>query len=144
MTEAYVATRNRTFSIRIRPQTLERLEERAELSREGKTRLAQRYVEEGVRMEDHPRIRFVQGRVGRRPAIVGTRLAVSDVIETVRANENSLSEAAEYLDIPERLVRAAWDYYMDYQDEIDEWIERKQRLAEREEERWRRTKAALA
>jgi uncharacterized protein (DUF433 family) len=139
-----VATKNRTFSIRIRPRTLERLEERARLIQQGKTTLAQRYVEEGLRMEDHPRIRFVQGRAGRRPALIGTRLAVSDVIETVRANNDSLTEAARYLDLPERLVRSAWAYYMDYQDEIDEWIQLKQRLAEREEERWRRANATSA
>ncbi len=139
-----MATKTQHLSLRIRGNTLERLEERAGLDQQPKTSLAQRYVEEGLRMDDHPGIHFVQGPAGRRPALLGTGLDVWEVIETVRANENSLSEAAEYLELPEQLVRTAVAYYADYPDEIQEWIERVHRLAEREEQRWLNAQAALA
>jgi uncharacterized protein (DUF433 family) len=105
--------------------------------------LVERYVDEGLRMDDHPRVQFVSGPAGRRPALVGTGLDVAEVVETVKANGNSVSKAAGYLEIAEPLVRAAVGYYAEYPSEIDEWVERKRYLAEREEARWRKAQAAL-
>jgi hypothetical protein len=62
----------------------------------------------------------------------------------LRQSSNSTSETAEYLSIPEPSVRAAVRYYAEYQAEVDEWIERMQRIAEREEAAWRREQAVLA
>jgi uncharacterized protein (DUF433 family) len=132
------------LSFRIADGTLKRLEERAELANEPKTSVVERYVEEGLRMDDHPGVHFVDGPMGRRPALVGTGLDVWEVIETVRANANSIREAAEYLEVPERLVQIAVRYYGEYRSEIDGWIERVHRQAEREEERWRLAQGALA
>lgn len=136
--------KTRHLSVRIPDSTLERLTERADLIQAPKTSVAERYVEEGLRMDDHPAIHFVDGPTGRRPSIVGTGLDVWEVIETVRANSNSPRDAAEYLEIPESLVQASVRYYADYQDEIDEWIARMNRFAEREEERWQHAQAVLA
>jgi uncharacterized protein (DUF433 family) len=78
------------------------------------------------------------------PALVGTRVDVGQVIETLRQSDNSTSEGAEYLSLPEPWVRAAVRYYADYQAEVDEWIERTHAIAEREEDAWRREQAILA
>lgn len=85
--------------------------------------LAQRYVEEGLRHDAHPLIQFLDGPSGRRASLVGRGLDVWEVIDTVRDNDNSISEAAEYLQIPIGLVEAAVAYYGEYRDEIDAQIE---------------------
>jgi uncharacterized protein (DUF433 family) len=85
--------------------------------------LAQRYVEEGLRHEAHPLIQFLNGPSGRRASLVGRGLDVWEVIATVRDNDGSIPQAAEYLQIPAGLVEAAVAYYGEYRDEIDREIE---------------------
>lgn len=75
---------------------------------------------------------------------MGTRLDVAEVVSTVKQNENSVEEAADYLEIPVEQVEACVNYYADYKDEIDAWIERSQAIALRERERWQRRQQALA
>ena len=58
------------------------------------TALAERYLEEGLRMDEHPLIYFRDGANGRRPALLGTRLDVADVIETLRQNDRSVERTA--------------------------------------------------
>jgi uncharacterized protein (DUF433 family) len=76
--------------------------------------------------------------------LLGTRLDVADVIETIRQNDRSVERAAAYLELQEDRVEACLRYYADYGDEVDEWIDRAHAVAEREEERWRRRGEALA
>jgi uncharacterized protein (DUF433 family) len=128
----------RQFNARFSPRTLSRLRLRSRLSRVAAGVLAERYVEEGLRMDEHPMIYFRDGAAGRRPALMGTRLDVWQVVETVRQNENSTAEAAAYLRLPLSHVDACVAYYVDYQDEVDEWIEREQAVAEQAEISWRR------
>ena len=131
-------------SFRLSPEALESLRRRADDEGTTLTSLAERYIEEGLRRDAYPLIAFRQGAGGRRAALVGTRLDVAQVIETLRQSSNSTSETAEYLSIPEPWVRAAVRYYADYQEEVDEWIERMHSIAEREEAAWRREQAILA
>jgi uncharacterized protein (DUF433 family) len=93
--------------------------------------LAQRYVEEGLRHDAHPLIQFLDGPSGRRASIVGRGLDVWEVIATVRDNDGSMQEAAEYLQVPGGLVEAAVAYYGDYRDEIDREIDLNQAEYER-------------
>jgi hypothetical protein len=81
--------------------------------------LAQRYVEEGLRMDEHPLIRFVDGPSGRRACLVHRGLDVWEVIATAQDNDGSLAETAAYLQVVPGLVEAAVAYYGEYQDEID-------------------------
>jgi uncharacterized protein (DUF433 family) len=81
--------------------------------------LAQRYVEEGLRREDHPLVRFVDGPSGRRAALVGKGLDVSEVIATIRENDNDLERVADLLEISPGLAQTAVAYYGDYHEEID-------------------------
>jgi uncharacterized protein (DUF433 family) len=106
--------------------------------------LAQRYVEEGVRRDDHPLVHFLPGVVGRRSVVVGTGLDVWEVIATVRDNENDLAETASYLGIPLGLVEAAVNYYGEYSDEIDEQIADNEAEYERGYAAWEAGKRALA
>jgi uncharacterized protein (DUF433 family) len=131
-------------SFRFSPAALEALQRRAQDEDTTLTSLAERYIEEGLRRDAHPLVAFREGAGGRRAALVGTRLDVAQVIETLRQSSNSTSETAEYLAIPEPWVRAAVRYYADYPAEVDEWIERMHRISEREEAAWRREQAVLA
>src|SRR5712691_9754998 len=135
-------TRPRSF--RFAASLLAALEERARDRGETASAVAERYLEEGLRRDRHPLVIFREGAAGRRPALAGTRVDVAQVIDTLRASDNSIEDAAEYLALPEAYVRAALSYYADYRDEIDAWRERMHTIAEREREAWQREQAVLA
>lgn len=120
------------------------LERRARAEGKPKSMLAERYLREGVQMDEHPGIGFVDGALGRRAAVVGTGLDVWEVVETVRENDDSVAQAAAYLEIEVRLVQVAVRYYGSNREEIDAWIERVRDIAEDEEAKWRRAREALA
>jgi uncharacterized protein (DUF433 family) len=133
-----------SVAFRFDPITVRRLKQRAQEAGAAQTALAERYIEEGLRHDEHPLISFREGEAGRRPALLGTRLDVAEVIETVRQNDNSVQETAGYLEIPPEHVEACVRYYADYKDEIDGWIERMRAIVQRELERRRRREQALA
>lgn len=131
-------------SFRLERRLLDGLQSRANETGESLTALAERYLDEGLRREQHPLVAFRSGAMGRRAALAGTRLDVAHVIETVKASQNSVREAADYLAIPEPWVHACVRYYADFPDEVDDWLERLHEVSQREEDAWRRTQAALA
>lgn len=131
------------LSLRPSSRTLARLRDRARLTGQKHTVLAERYVAEGVLMDEHPGIHFVDGGLGRRPAVLGTGLDVWQIIEVARDNGGS-PEAAAYLEIDPRLVETAVRYYGSNTDEIDEWIARAREINEREEASWRAGQVALS
>jgi uncharacterized protein (DUF433 family) len=132
-----------SVSFRFDPITVRRLKDHAAEAGAGQTALAQRYIEEGIRRDEHPLIYFRAGPAGRRPALLGSRLDVADVVTTIRQNNGSVEEAASYLEVPAELVEAAARYYADYREEVDELIDRSRAAAERERERARRRQEAL-
>ena len=132
------------LSLRPSVRTLERLRERARLLGQRHTALAERYVAEGVLMDEHPGIHFVDGAIGRRPAVMGTGLDVWEIITVAKQNSGSVEETAAYLEIDPRFVEAATRYYGANQDEIDNWLGRVRDLAEREEAKWRAARNALS
>jgi uncharacterized protein (DUF433 family) len=119
-------------SFRFSPETLERLDARAHEIRETRTGLAERYVEEGLRMDEHPGIRFASGPTGRRAVVLGSGLDVWEVVATVKQNRGSIDSAARYLELPVGDVRAAVRYYAAFAGEIDEILGRQAAIAERE------------
>jgi uncharacterized protein (DUF433 family) len=135
---------SRPRSFRFSDTLLASLQERARERGESANALAERYLEEGLRRDDHPLIGFQEGAGGRRASLVGTRLEVSQVIDTLRESDNAVEATAEYLAISESAVRAAVRYYAAFREEVDEWHERARAIAEREEEAWRREQAILA
>ncbi|MEJ7569275.1 MAG: DUF433 domain-containing protein [Gaiellaceae bacterium] len=124
-------------AFRVQPGTLAHLKRRVSETGLSQTELAERYLEEGLRLDEYPLIAFRDGAAGRRPGLIGSRLDVWQLVETVRQN-GSVEEAAAYLELPVEKVQAAMRYYADYTDEIDDWISRANALAEREQASWRR------
>lgn len=132
------------FSIRWHQRTLDEARARSEKAGIAFNALTERYVIEGLRMDQHPLIYFGDGAAGRRPTLMGTRLDVAQVISTIRQNDNSVQEAAEYLRLPASHVEACVTYYLDYQDEIDASIEHDAEDAAAAEISWRRRQQIFA
>jgi uncharacterized protein (DUF433 family) len=130
-------------SFRFDPRTVRHLRRRADEVGASQATLAERYVDEGLRMDEHPLIYFREGAAGRRPAVIGTRLDVATVIDTIRQHDGSIEDTAEYLDVPVGHVEEALRYYVAYRGEVDEWIRRARREAERERTLWERRQEAL-
>jgi uncharacterized protein (DUF433 family) len=110
------------LSVRLNEATITRLGARARRVHLPPRTLAQRYVEEGLRMDEHPLIRFADGPAGRRARLLGTGKDVWEVIAVVRDNDGDDAQAARYLEIPLGLVQAAIAYYGTYTAEIDQQI----------------------
>lgn len=111
------------LSVRLSEATIQRLGARARRVHLPPRTLAQRYVEEGLRMDEHPLVRFAEGPAGRRARLVGTGKDVWEVIAAVRDNDGDAVETAGYLEMPLGLVQAAIAYYGAYPEEIDQWID---------------------
>ena len=111
------------LSVRLTDATIQRLGARARRVHLPPRTLAQRYVEEGLRMDEHPLVRFAEGPAGRRARVVGTGKDVWEVIAAVRDNGGDAAETARYLEMPLGLVQAAITYYGAYSDEVDQWID---------------------
>ena len=126
-----------TLSIQLSEETAERLASIAGNLGMAPQALAERYVEEGLRMDKYPLVHFVDGPAGRRARLLGGP-DVWEMISTVHGNDDDLEQAAACLEVPLVLVQAAADYYEAYRQEIDERIERNRmttvnaRLAARE------------
>lgn len=131
-------------SFRLSSRTLELLEQRAVARDLSRNALADQLLGEAVRTDSHPLIRFRAGASGRRrAALVGTRLDVHDVIDTLRGEDGSIEAAADYLGVDARLVRAALAYYADFADEVDQDREAAAAVAREERARWDRQQQAL-
>jgi uncharacterized protein (DUF433 family) len=131
-------------SFRLTAPTMDRLTERAAETGESRNALAERLIDEGLRTDRHPLIAFRPGACGRRrPSLIGTRIDVWQVIDTVRGEQGSVTAAAEYLESPERMVQAAVDYYAEFHDEIDAYRAEELAFAERERERFERAQRIL-
>lgn len=137
----------RQFTARIDTVVLERLERRASRTGMNRSRLAERYIDEGIRMENHPGIVFRDGATGRRAALAGGP-DVWQVIGALRDQEARGDEAvrtvADLADLTIEQVRTTIKYYADHIDEIDERIRHNQEIADESEERWHREQHLIA
>jgi uncharacterized protein (DUF433 family) len=131
------------LSVRLNDATIARLGRHAQRVHLAPRTLAQRYVEEGLRMDEHPLVRFAEGPAGRRARLAGTGKDVWEVIAAVRDNDGDAAETARYLEIPLGLVQAAITYYGAYTDEIDQWIEANEQEAAEARAAWLAGKAAV-
>jgi hypothetical protein len=132
------------FTVRLGEQTMARLKRHSARGQVPPRTLAQRYIDEGLRRDEHPLIRFADGPAGRRAALVGSGLDVGEVITTVRDNDGGVKEAAAYLAIPVHLVEAAVTYYGAFQGEVDAWIDANERDAEDAHAAWVAGQRAVA
>ncbi len=140
----------RKVSIGIGDEALGRLDELGRESGESRSAVAARLVEEGLRMARHPGIVFRDGPVGRRAALADggdiwliayhfrDRPLDSDEAITEVVFDAIAGTGLEY-----EQVRAAIHYYLDYTDEIDEWMRRNDEEAERAEAEWLRKRQLL-
>jgi len=113
---------------------------------------ANRLVDEGLRMQEHPGVVFREGPTGRRAGLVGGA-DVWEVIRAVmsaRAAEPELAEQ-EVLDLvsantglPPRLVRTAVRYWAAYPGEIDTEIAAAAAADDAAEQAWQRQHRLLA
>lgn len=131
------------MSLRLQEATIERLGVRAQRVQLPPRTLAQRYVEEGLRADEHPLVRFVDGPAGRRARLVGTGSDVWEVIAAVRDSDGDVAETAEFLELPLGVVQAAVGYYGAYPDEIDGWINRNEQETAEAHAAWQAGQAAL-
>ena len=132
-----------TFTLRMRQDTRAALERQAEKTRVPKTALAERYVEEGLRMDAHPGIVFRDGPAGRRAGLASGP-DVWEVIMVFLDEGRSVEGTAENLELSVRLVNAAVGYYADFREEIDDRIESNRKAAEEAEAAWRRRQALVS
>ena len=136
------------LSIRFDPDVLARLRKRA-VSLPGATPsgVAQRLVDEGLRMADHPGVVFRDGPSGRRAAlIVGPDVweLVVFLREIDERGAAALSAAAEAFALPESALTAGMTYYAAFSGEIDTWIDEAQVTSANAELEWERRQALLA
>lgn len=91
---------------------------------------ANRFVDEALRMEDHPGVIFRDGSTGRRAVLIGGP-DVQEVIRAVRSARQSepdldadavVTLVSTNSGVPTRLVNAAIRYWSAYPGEIDAWI----------------------
>lgn len=74
-----------SIAFRFDPITVRRLKQRAKQAHTAQTALAERYIEEGLRREEHPLVFFRESEAGRRATLLGTRLDVAQVITSTTA-----------------------------------------------------------
>lgn len=124
------------MSVRFPDDVAERLRERAVATGEPSSGLAQRLVDEGLRMESHPGIVFHRGPSGRRASLLRGP-DIWEVVGLVRSldvrGEAAVTEASEWLGLTVAQVRTALDYYGEFPSEIDREIEANDAAAERSE-----------
>jgi hypothetical protein len=135
------------FSIRMSPQTHARLDIGAQRRGEAKSRTAERLIDEGLRMEDHPGIVFKDGPTGRRAAL-SFGPDVWEVVKVVKefgsTGEQAIAGAAEWGNLSHAQVNVALRYYGDFSEEIDDRIAFNREETERQYAAWKRTQEALA
>lgn len=90
-------------------------------------RYAARVLDEGLRIAAHPGITFRSSPTGGRLAALVDGPDIVEVVKVVRGLEPSgddrIHEAAIWLDLPERKIRTALDYYADFPEEVDAELE---------------------
>lgn len=134
----------RYLSARIPAAVLEELDRRARRARKPRSNLVEQYLAEGLKLDAHPGIAFVDGATGRRPALAAYRgLDVWEVVTTLQANDGSVADTAALLQLPEAEVRVALSYYAANRQEIDEWIAANDAMANELEAAWRKEQSAL-
>lgn len=132
------------LSARVPKSVLDELERRARRLRKARSNLVEQYLAEGLKLDDHPGIAFVDSPFGRMAVLAAHRgLAVWEVVSTFVVNRKSIPATAELLVLPEADVRTALRYYAACRDEIDAEIRANEEAADEHEAAWRREQEAL-
>lgn len=140
-------TVQKPFSIRMSEGTLARLDLGAQRRGEARSRTAERLIDEGLRMEDHPGIVFRDGPAGRRAALAGgpdVWQVVQTLKETGLTGEQAITATTEWGNLSHAQVNAALRYYVNFTEEVDERIAHNRRESERQHAAWIGAREALA
>lgn len=136
------------LSVRFDDQVLERLRRRARavpgLTPSG---LAQRLVDEGLRMAEHPGIVFKDGPSGRRAALAfGPDVweVVTFLRQVEERGDEAIAAAAEVFALPEPRVRSALHYYAAHPGEIDAEVDQAEAESALAEAAWEAERRLLA
>jgi len=109
--------------------------------------LAQRLIDEGLRMADHPGVIFKDGPSGRRAA-PGYGPDIWEIVkflgEIDERGPAALDAAAEVFALDSSRVTTAVSYFGNYPDEIDAEINEADEASERAEEAWRVQRRLIA
>lgn len=128
------------MSIRFDAELLTRLRRRAAASSATTSALAQRLIDEGLRMADHPGIIFKDGPSGRRAALAYGP-DIWEIIKFLREIDErgpaALDAAVEMLALEPSQIAAAMSYYADYAAEIDAEVAEADDVSARAEIAWR-------
>jgi hypothetical protein len=128
------------LSIRFTPSLLARLRQRANATPGASAAgLAQRLIDEGLRMADHPGVIFKDGPSGRRAALAYGP-DVWEIIKFLREVDErgpgAIDAAAEVFAADTSRIAAAISYYGDFADEIDAEITEADEASARAEAAW--------
>jgi hypothetical protein len=132
--------------LRLDNSTFERLEAESQRAGQSRSELAETLIEEALRMRAHPGIVFRSGPAGRRPGLA-CGMDIWEIASVIRAYDGTsdtwVDQVAELTSTPPSRVLDAHRYYIEYRDEIDEWIRRNNEHAERAEDAWRREQSLV-
>jgi hypothetical protein len=128
------------LSIRFDAGLLARLRRRANATSGTTSALAQRLIDEGLRMADHPGVIFKDGPSGRRAALAYGP-DIWEIVKFLREIDErgpaALDAAAEALAVEPSRIATAVSYYTDYPAEIEAEIGDAEEASARAEEAWR-------
>ncbi len=131
-------------SFRLSASTSRLLDHRVGESGESRNAMVDRLLNESLRIEKHPFVRFITGASGKREAhIVGTRWKVRQIIVSLKGEKGNIASVVKGFDLTEPQVRAAVSYYADFTDEVDADIERDFADADQQRIRWEREQSVI-
>ncbi len=109
------------FSLRMDDDTHSELLAHAERVDAKASKLVNRFVKEGLRMDKHPAVIFKTTPQGRRAAVLAAHpgLQVIDVIGTWKTEKQDAAKTARYLHVEQDEVEAVLRYYADYREEVE-------------------------
>jgi predicted DNA-binding protein len=127
--------RTKPFSARFSADLIAKLDAHSGRTGQSKARIAERLIEEGLKIEEFPGIIFRAGPTGRRAGVVGG----PDVWEIVRdlkgaaqaGSQDPLGDVSRVTGLDRRKVELAANYYAAYPQDVEERIRMSEEAAER-------------
>jgi hypothetical protein len=127
--------RTKSFSARFSAEVVDMLDTRSERLGQSKARVAERLIEEGLRIEEFPGIAFRSGPTGRRVGIAGGpdvwEIARDLKAAAVEGATDPIEAVAHIGGLDRSSVELAASYYAAYPGDIDERIQMNELAAER-------------
>ena len=137
---------SRHLSVRIGDDVFARLEAQSQSSGQSRSAVAKRLLEEGLRMQQHPRIVFRSGPGGRRAGLIDGP-DVWEVVSALRGADagdaDRLAGIGKRTGLTTDQIRAALRYCGDHTDEVGAWIRRVEEETERTEIQWQQERELL-